>query len=108
MGGRLVPCAGCAGKGHRRCGGQTCRDTAGYGLGGAGRADARGAASVSERASRGPPSAPNTSLQSPHRFHPVPVERASTQDARLDDSVVEDGADDRGLPVEVQAVPRSA
>jgi hypothetical protein len=46
--------------------------------------------------------------QPPDRPHPVRVERAGAEDARCDDGVIEHGADDRGLPGQVQPVPRSA
>jgi len=44
----------------------------------------------------------------PDRLHPVRVKGAGTEDAGADDGVVEHGADDRGLPGQVQLVPRSA
>lgn len=46
--------------------------------------------------------------QSPDRPDSVGVEGARPALAGADDGVVEDRADDRGLPVEVEASPRSA
>jgi len=47
-------------------------------------------------------------LQLPDRLHAGGVEAAGTQHTRGDDGVVEHGADDGGLSVEVERVPRSA
>jgi len=52
--------------------------------------------------SSAPPSEP------PDRLHAVGVQGAGAQGTGADDGVVQDGADDRGLPGQVQPVPRSA
>lgn len=44
----------------------------------------------------------------PDRLHPVRVQAPGAEDAGTDHGVVEDGTDDRGLPGQVQLVPRSA
>ena len=44
----------------------------------------------------------------PDRLHPVGVQAAGAEGAGADDGVVEHGPDDRGLPGQVQSVPRSA
>ena len=59
----------------------------------------------------GPPviqAAVGTASESPDRLHPVRVQGAGAQDTGTDDGVVEHGADDRGLPGQVQLIPRSA
>jgi len=50
----------------------------------------------------------SVSLQPPDGLHPVRVETARSQHTGSDDCMVEDRSDDRGLPVEVERVPRSA
>ena len=47
-------------------------------------------------------------LRIPDRLHPRGVERSGSRLAGSDDGVVEQGGDDRDLPVEVERVPRSA
>ncbi len=44
----------------------------------------------------------------PERLHPVGVQAAGAEGAGSNDSMVEDGADDRGLPGQVQLGPLSA
>lgn len=46
--------------------------------------------------------------ESPDRLHPLRVQGAGAQDAGADDGVVQHGADDGGLPGEVQLIPGSA
>ena len=46
--------------------------------------------------------------ESPDRLHPLGVQRAGAQDAGSDDGMVQHGPHDRGLPGQVQLVPRSA
>ena len=46
--------------------------------------------------------------QPPQRRDPGRVEASGSQHARLDDGVVQDHADDGGLPVEVEVGPLSA
>lgn len=47
-------------------------------------------------------------LQLPDRSHPGRVQRPGAGLSRADDGMVEQGGDDRYLPVEVERVPRSA
>jgi hypothetical protein len=59
----------------------------------------------------GGPCAPGSSTtpsQPPDRLHPGRVQRPRTENAGTNDGVVEHGADDRGLPGQVQLVPHSA
>lgn len=44
----------------------------------------------------------------PDRLHPVGIQAARAEDAGADDGMVQHGPDDRGLPGQVQLVPRSA
>jgi hypothetical protein len=54
------------------------------------------------------PASAGVRSESPDRLHAVGVQGAGAQNAGADDGVVQDGADDRGLPGQVQLVPRSA
>lgn len=47
-------------------------------------------------------------LQLPDRLDPLGVEAAGTQHTGRDHGMVQHSADDRGLPVKVERVPRSA
>jgi len=71
----------------------------------AGRAHAAAAAST-HRAAR--PANCEHVLESPERSDTLRVQRSRTQHAGRDHGVVQHGGDDRGLPVEVQPMPRSA
>lgn len=53
-------------------------------------------------------SAPAGRSQPPDRLHPAGVEGLGAGRARTDDGVVEDGPNDRGLSVQVEARPRTA
>lgn len=46
--------------------------------------------------------------QPPHRLHPVDVKGAGSRGAGADDDVLDQGADDGGLPIQVQRRPLSA
>ena len=59
-------------------------------------------------ARQGGRSAPAGRSQPPDRPDPGGVEGLRSTGARADDGVVQHGADDRGLPGQVQAGPRSA
>ena len=62
-------------------------------------------------AARGGPPAPRAVVagsEPPDRLHPVRVQAPGAEEPGADDGVVQDGPDDRGLPGQVQLVPRSA
>lgn len=75
-----------------------------------GRADAGGAqaaaAACARRADR--PARQAGGLQLPDRLDSRGIEAAGTQHTGSDHRVIEHGPDDRGLPVEVERVPRPA
>jgi hypothetical protein len=54
------------------------------------------------------PASARVRSEPPDRLHPVRVQGARAQQAGTDDGVVQEGADDRGLPGQVKLVPRSA
>ena len=54
------------------------------------------------------PASAGARSEPPDRLHPVGIQGARTEDAGADDGVVQHGPDDRGLPGQVQPVPRSA
>ncbi len=70
-----------------------------------GRAHAAAAASTPRTARR---VGGSRSLQLPDGLHSGRVQAAGSHGARSDHGVIDNSADDAGLPVEVQGVPRSA
>lgn len=71
-----------------------------------------GTASPTRQANPSPTARSATALtvgsEPPDRLHPVGVQAASAQGTGADDGMVEHSPDDRGLPGQVQPVPRSA
>jgi hypothetical protein len=60
------------------------------------------------RTSRPAGSSSTAGSEPPDRLHPFRVQAPGAEGAGADDGVVEDGADDRGLPGQVQLGPLSA
>lgn len=80
----------------------------GVGPGGRVAADGRRAASEASAPRAAATADRGDGLQLPGRSHPCGVQRPGAGLARADDGVVEQGGDDRDLPVEVERIPRPA